>query len=717
MRWPGTIRAAAGAGSAGRVQTAQAHHHDGHRRRPARPGLRAGRLSARRRSFWAGAESDRCCRGSRRTGSARRRILGAGAEPDTCRRGAGGPGSAHRRRCSGATGRHRRYRRAAPDRGAGQRCSTESVSARLAFGWRQRRRRSIGRFRRYFGAAVRARGTVGWRPCKRRSIARVRCYFGAAVRARGTVGWRPCKRRSIARVRCYFGAGVRARGTVGWRPVQAALHRARPPLLRRRSRRPRYRLDGARAGGAPSRAFFRRYFGAAVGARGTVGWRPCRLRWIGRFPPLLRHRSPRPRHGWMAPVQAALHRALPPLLRRRSRRTRHGWMAPVQAALHRALPPLLRRRSRRTRHGWMAPVQAALHRALSAATSAPQSAHAARLDGARAGGAPSGASAATSAPQSAHAARLDGARAGGAPSGASAATSAPQSAHAARLDGAREGGAPSGASAATSAPEPALGGSPDGGPSSASAGAAAAASAGWLLCAGRRTGLAGRHFGAGARPRRVPRRWTARRISRGSGTPDPRFCPQRPPISASAPHSRGCPAPRLATRRWTLLLSRSALRPALHLFPSAADRPPVARRRGRWPGAVQLGSTLLYSSQNAPRLRPGGAAGTPDVAPSPPRGWRAARLRRPTACRWPGGGTLRSAASPACIFATACSDPGRSLSMRSRAPLSRSPVNDFLPLPAFAPQAMRLIEPAGPAWSDRPRSGEFRAVHLFVKGR
>ena len=88
-----------------------------------------------------------------------------------------------------------------------------------------------------------------------------------------------------------------------------------------------------------------------------------------------------------------------------------------------------------------------------AATSAPQSAPAALLDGARAGGAPSGAPAATSAPQSAPAARLDGARAGGAPSGAPAATSAPQSAPAARLDGARTGGAPSGAPAATSAPK------------------------------------------------------------------------------------------------------------------------------------------------------------------------------------------------------------------------------------------------------------------------
>ena len=113
----------------------------------------------------------------------------------------------------------------------------------------------------------------------------------------------------------------------------------------------------------------------------------------------------------------------------------------------------------------------------SAATSAPQSAHAARLDGARAGCAPSGAPAATSAPESAPVAQLDGARAGCAPSGAPATTSTPQSAHAARLDGARAGGAPSGASAATSAPEPALGVSPGGGPSGASDGAAGGASA------------------------------------------------------------------------------------------------------------------------------------------------------------------------------------------------------------------------------------------------
>ena len=98
----------------------------------------------------------------------------------------------------------------------------------------------------------------------------------------------------------------------------------------------------------------------------------------------------------------------------------------------------------------------------SAATSAPQSAPAVLLDGARAGGVPADASAATSAPQSAPAARLDGARAGGVPAGASAATSAPQSAPAARLDGARAGGVPAGASAATSAPQFASGALADG---------------------------------------------------------------------------------------------------------------------------------------------------------------------------------------------------------------------------------------------------------------
>ena len=114
----------------------------------------------------------------------------------------------------------------------------------------------------------------------------------------------------------------------------------------------------------------------------------------------------------------------------------------------------------------------------SAATPAPQSAPAVLLGGARAGGARSGAPAATPAPQSAPAALLDGARAGGARSGAPAATSAPQSAPAVLLNGAHAGAAVPGAPVATSAPQPALGVSPDGGPSGASAAAAGGASAG-----------------------------------------------------------------------------------------------------------------------------------------------------------------------------------------------------------------------------------------------
>ena len=159
---------------------------------------------------------------------------------------------------------------------------------------------------------------------------------------------------------------------------------------------------------------------------------------------------------------------------------------------------------------------------------------------------------------------------------------------------------------------------------------------GWLPCRRGRAGHAGRHFGGGAGTRRVPRRRTERRISRSSGAPDPRTCSQPPPIPAAAPHSRGCPAPRLATRRWTLLLSRSAHWAPLHLFPSAADRPLAAGRPRGWSGAVQPGSSLLCSSQNASRLRTGYAAGAPDVVP-PPRCCRAAGLRRPTARRWHAG--------------------------------------------------------------------------------
>ena len=107
-----------------------------------------------------------------------------------------------------------------------------------------------------------------------------------------------------------------------------------------------------------------------------------------------------------------------------------------------------------------------------------QSGPAAPLDGARAGGVPSGAPAATAAPKSAPAALLDGARAGRAQSGAPAAatpaaTSAPKFASGALADGSHAGGGVPGSPVATAAPERALGVSPDGGPRGASAGAAA----------------------------------------------------------------------------------------------------------------------------------------------------------------------------------------------------------------------------------------------------
>ena len=114
---------------------------------------------------------------------------------------------------------------------------------------------------------------------------------------------------------------------------------------------------------------------------------------------------------------------------------------------------------------------------LASAAPPSQSAPAAPLDGAHAGGAPAGAPAATAAPQSAPAALLDVARADGARSSASAVTSAPQFASGALADSSHAGAAVPGSPVATSAPQPALGESPDGGPSGTSTGAAGVASA------------------------------------------------------------------------------------------------------------------------------------------------------------------------------------------------------------------------------------------------
>ena len=88
--------------------------------------------------------------------------------------------------------------------------------------------------------------------------------------------------------------------------------------------------------------------------------------------------------------------------------------------------------------------------------------------------------------QSGPAAPLDGARAGGVPSGAPAATAAPKSAPAALLDGARAGRAQSGAPAAARARR------------YCGAEVRVRRLGGWLPCRRRRAGLAGRHCGAGA---------------------------------------------------------------------------------------------------------------------------------------------------------------------------------------------------------------------------
>ena len=242
--------------------------------------------SARRRGFWAGAESDRCCRGAGGPGSAqRRRYFGAavGARDTVGWRRRRRRSIGHARRYFGtAVGTRgtvgwRPHRRSSI--GRARRYFGAAVGTRDTVGWRRRRRRSIGHARRYFGAGVGARGTVGWRPHRRSSIGRARRYFGAAVGTRGTVGWRPRWWRSIGHVRCYFGAGVGARGTVGWRPHRrSSIGRARHYFGA---------AVGARAavGWRPRRrrsiGRIRRYFGAAVGARGTVGWRPRRWRSIG----------------------------------------------------------------------------------------------------------------------------------------------------------------------------------------------------------------------------------------------------------------------------------------------------------------------------------------------------------------------------------------------------------------------------------------------------
>ena len=131
----------------------------------------------RRRSAGASprrAQNKTCAAGAAVAGSGRKLIpLGGrrtGRVPPRRRRPRLGAEAARLRRRSVTP----RYRKAEPDRDAGQRCSTESVSARRTGRRRPRRWRSIGRAGRYRGVAVGARCTVGWRPRRWRSIGRAR---------------------------------------------------------------------------------------------------------------------------------------------------------------------------------------------------------------------------------------------------------------------------------------------------------------------------------------------------------------------------------------------------------------------------------------------------------------------------------------------------------------------------------------------------------------
>ena len=276
----------------------------------------------------------------------------------------------------------------------------------------------------------------------------------------------------------------------------------------------------------------------------------------GCWPTPLHRASQHPPRLWMAPVQATLHRARPPLLRRRSRHPRHGWMALAQVPFHRARPPLLRRRSSRPAPWRLAPMPAQVCRARRSPLRRRRRHLACPLTADR----PTHQPGQGAAPRRLASLRAQACRARRSPlRRRSRHLACPLTADRPKH-------------------QPGQGAAPR-----------RLASLRAQACRARRSPLRRR-----SRHSACPRRWTARSISRGSGAPNPRTYSPPPPIPAAAPHSRGGPAPRLATRRWTLLLSRAALRAALHLFPSAADRPPVAGRRGRWPGAVQPQS-LMWS--------------------------------------------------------------------------------------------------------------------------
>ena len=238
-----------------------------------------------------------------------------------------------------------------------------------------------------------------------------------------------------------------------------------------------------------------------------------------------------------------------------------------------------------------------------------------------------------------------------------------------------------GAPVAAPAPERAIGVFPDDGPSGASAGAAGGASADGFSA---RAGVPGAPVATSA-PKSVLG------VFPDGGPPDasagaaahtpPRTCSQPPPIPAAAPHSRGGPAPHLATRRRAaaVIATRSpggaAPLPICCRSTTCCQSPrAVARSHPTWLCAALLIIECATATDRLLRRSPRFSASSA----LPPRHSTALAdslqvVRRgytsqPREPREPSGHP--------CIFATASSDPGRSLSMRSRTAMSSSPVND-----------------------------------------
>jgi len=306
-------------------------------------------------------------------------------------------------------------------------------------------------------------------------------------------------------------------------------------------------------------------------------------------------------------MQAALQRARPPLLRRRSRRPRHSWMAPAQVAFHRARPPLLRRRSSRPAPCWMAPMRALVCRARRSPLRRRSRHSAGPLTADRAARRPERRPEQRAGPRRMAFLRGPPDRARRSPLRRRSRCSA---------------GSPT-ADRPTQQPEQRR-----------------------TRAANLFTAAANRRGGA-----TFPRLSGA---TSGIATADAAVIATRSPGGAAplpicCRSTTWCRSPRAVARsRPTWLCA------ALHITECATATHRLLRRSPRFSASSTLPALLALPARHLTAL--------------------ASRLRWPTACKWPGGDTLRSPASPACIFATASSDPGRSFSMRSRIrPLETAP--------------------------------------------